>query len=151
MAAAKRGTGHLPPAPNQHTSTECPQVTERARRTCDTGQVRHIRAVRSGAVACNLIALCIDARDPIRLSHSWADVLGWELSIASEGITSLLPKDDTGFRIDFAPTQEQKVGQNQMHMDLTSRSIENNSRRWRGRSVSALSTLTSVNAPKRVT
>src|SRR5215470_14581858 len=32
--------------------------------------------------------------------------------------------DDTGFRIRFLPTQDQKVGQNQMHFDLTSTSLE---------------------------
>lgn len=86
---------------------------------------------------CNLIALCIDARDPIRLSHFWADVLGWEMSIASEGIVSLLPNDDTGFQIDFSPTQEQKVGQNQMHFDLTSTSIEDQQQTARSLSLGA--------------
>lgn len=73
---------------------------------------------------CNLIALCIDAKDPIRLSQFWTGILGWEMPAASEDIISLLPNDDTGFRIEFSPTQEQKVGQNQMHLDLTSTSIE---------------------------
>ena len=36
----------------------------------------------------------------------------------------LLPSDDTGFRIEFPPTQEPKCGQNQMHFDLTSQSLE---------------------------
>ena len=36
----------------------------------------------------------------------------------------LLPDDDTGFRIEFYPTQEPKVGPNQMHFDLTSTSLE---------------------------
>ena len=37
---------------------------------------------------------------------------------------ALLPNDDTGFRIDFFPTEEPKRGPNQMHFDLTSTSLE---------------------------
>jgi hypothetical protein len=37
---------------------------------------------------------------------------------------ALLPSDDTGFRIRFLPTRQQKAGQNQMHFDLTSTSLE---------------------------
>lgn len=40
-----------------------------------------------------------------------------------EGI-ALLPSDVTGFRIRFLSTQEPKAGQNQMHLDLTSTSLE---------------------------
>jgi hypothetical protein len=36
----------------------------------------------------------------------------------------LLPGDDTGFRIRFVPRQDPKVGQNPMHFDLTSTSLE---------------------------
>jgi len=37
---------------------------------------------------------------------------------------ALLPSDDTGFRIRCLPTQQPKVGQNQVHFDLTSASLE---------------------------
>jgi hypothetical protein len=37
---------------------------------------------------------------------------------------ALLPSDDTGFRIRFLPTQEQKTSPNQMHFDLTSTSLD---------------------------
>jgi hypothetical protein len=37
---------------------------------------------------------------------------------------ALLPSDDIGFRIRFLPTQEQKVGPNQVHLHLTSTSLE---------------------------
>jgi len=79
--------------------------------------------VRSG-VTCQLLALCFDANDPLLLASFWADVLGWEMADdPDEGIV-LLPSDDTGFRIRFLPTRDQKVGQNQMHFDLTSTSLE---------------------------
>ncbi len=72
-----------------------------------------------------LDALCIDANDPVRLAHFWAEVLGWALADDPRGgDPALLPNDDTGFRIRFLPTQEPKVGQNQMHFDLTSTSLE---------------------------
>ncbi|MGH3712031.1 MAG: VOC family protein [Micromonosporaceae bacterium] len=41
---------------------------------------------------------------------------------------ALLPSDDTGFRIRLLPTQAQKTGQNQMHFDLTSTSLEDQQR-----------------------
>src|SRR5215467_15652835 len=75
------------------------------------------------AVTCHLFALCFDANDPLRLAHFWADVLGWEIATPHEGI-ALVPSDDTGFRIRFLPTEEQKVAENQMHFDLTSTSLE---------------------------
>ena len=34
--------------------------------------------------------------------------------------STLLPTDDTGFRLRFLPTEQQKIGQNHMHFDLTS-------------------------------
>jgi predicted enzyme related to lactoylglutathione lyase len=68
-----------------------------------------------------LLALCFDANDPNRLADFWAGVLGWER--AEDGI-ALVPNDDTGFRLRFAPTEAPKVGQNRMHFDLTSTTLE---------------------------
>jgi len=74
---------------------------------------------------CHLIALCFNANDPLRLARFWADVLGSEMADddPQDGI-ALLPGDDAGLRIRSLPTQEQKAGQNQMHFDLTSTSLE---------------------------
>ena len=44
--------------------------------------------------------------------------------IAPRTATRSAPSDDTGFRIRFLPTREQKAGPNQMHLDLTSTSPE---------------------------
>ena len=71
-----------------------------------------------------LHALCIDAHDPHRLARFWAGVLGWEMADDSDESITLLPSDDTGFRIRFLATQEPKTGQNQMHFDLTSTSLD---------------------------
>jgi predicted enzyme related to lactoylglutathione lyase len=73
-------------------------------------------------MTCHLFALCFDADDPPRLARFWAGILGWET--AEDGVT-LLPTDDTGFRLRFLPTGEPKVRQNRMHFDLTSTSLEN--------------------------
>lgn len=72
-----------------------------------------------------LFAVCIDASQPLPLAQFWAGVLGWETADDPCAGAELLPSDDTGFRIRFLPTQDQKVGQNRMHFDLTSTSLEN--------------------------
>ena len=71
-----------------------------------------------------LFALCFDASHPLRLAQFWSGLLGWEMTDDPHDGVALLPSDDTGFRIRFVPTQEQKVGQNRMHFDLTSTSLE---------------------------
>ncbi len=72
----------------------------------------------------HLFALVFDANDPLRLARFWGGVLDWEMVEETDGGFVLLPSDDTGFQLDFYPTQEQKAGPNQMHFDLTSQSLE---------------------------
>ena len=73
--------------------------------------------------ASNLVAVVFDAHDPEALARFWGGVLGREV-IRSEDepevIYGLPAPGGRGFQVDFAPTQEQKVGQNRMHFDLTS-------------------------------
>jgi catechol 2,3-dioxygenase-like lactoylglutathione lyase family enzyme len=71
-----------------------------------------------------VVALCIDAHDPPALARFWSGMLGWEITEEPDGGRALLPNDDTGFRLEFFPTEDQKVAQNQMHFDLTSASFE---------------------------
>ena len=68
----------------------------------------------------HLAALCFDANDPLDVARFWAEMLGWEMADDSRGGIVLLPSDDTGFRLRFVASQQQKVGQNHMHFDLTS-------------------------------
>jgi len=71
-----------------------------------------------------LVALSFDANDPRGLAGFWGGVLGWEVvEDPYDGIV-LLPSDDTGFRLRFLPSKEPKTGQNQVHFDLTSQSLE---------------------------
>jgi predicted enzyme related to lactoylglutathione lyase len=72
----------------------------------------------------HLLALAFEANDPQRLSRFWAGLLGWETADDPHDGITLRPSDDTEFRIRFLPTQEQKAGQNRMHFDLTSTSLE---------------------------
>jgi predicted enzyme related to lactoylglutathione lyase len=75
-------------------------------------------------MTCHLHALCFDANDPLGLARFWAGVLGWEMADAEHDGIELLPSDDTGFRLRFLPILEPKAGQNQMHFDLTSTSLQ---------------------------
>ncbi|MFH9570211.1 VOC family protein [Streptomyces sp. NPDC017230] len=71
-----------------------------------------------------LFAVCFGASQPLRLAQFWSGLLDWELEDDPQDGLVLLPSDDTGFRIRVAPSQERKVGQNRMHFDLTSASLE---------------------------
>ncbi|MEY9857286.1 putative enzyme related to lactoylglutathione lyase [Catenulispora sp. GAS73] len=71
-----------------------------------------------------LVALCIDAHDPLLLARFWSGLLGWERAEDQGDGVALVPADDTGFRIRFLPSEAEKVRQNQMHFDLTSASPE---------------------------
>jgi predicted enzyme related to lactoylglutathione lyase len=75
-------------------------------------------------MTCQLIAVCFDARQPLRLARFWSEILGWEMAGDPHLGVALLPSDDTGFRVRFLPTRERKAGQNRMHFDLTSTSLE---------------------------
>lgn len=71
-----------------------------------------------------LLALCIDANDPVRLARFWNGVLGWEMAGDSRDGVALVPGDDTGFGIRFVPAQETEPGLNLGHLHLTSTSLE---------------------------
>jgi len=75
-------------------------------------------------VTCHLVALVVDANDPLRLALFWAGVLRWEIADDPQDGVSLSPSDDTGVGIRCHPTQEPKRGQNQLHFDLKSTSLE---------------------------
>lgn len=75
-------------------------------------------------MAAQLVALSFDAHDPDALARFWAAMLGWEPAEDPDGGLTLLPSDDTGFRLRFLPSQEKKRGQNQTHFDLTSKTPE---------------------------
>jgi predicted enzyme related to lactoylglutathione lyase len=57
------------------------------------------------------------------MGRFWAEALGWELSQFNDE-TELIPTDGTSFGILFEPTSSKKVGQNNVHLDLTTTSVE---------------------------
>lgn len=68
-----------------------------------------------------LRALCFYANRPQQVSRFWAGVLRRE--IADDGLT-VLPGDDIGFQLRFIPSDQPKAGQNRMHFDLTSATLD---------------------------
>jgi predicted enzyme related to lactoylglutathione lyase len=68
-----------------------------------------------------LVALCVDATDPQGLAGFWAGLLDRE--IADNGVT-VLPSDDPGFDLTFRPELVERTGHNQIHLHLTSTSLE---------------------------
>ena len=71
-----------------------------------------------------LTAVCFDAYDPSGLGRFWASVLGRRTTEDADGAIALPPGDDTELRIRFVPSLEHKRGQNRMHFDLTSATVE---------------------------
>lgn len=71
-------------------------------------------------MTCQLFALSFGASEPQGLARFWSGVLGWESVDDPDGGFALLPGDEHGFRLRFVPTEDEKVGQNRMHFDLTS-------------------------------
>jgi predicted enzyme related to lactoylglutathione lyase len=71
-----------------------------------------------------LVALCFDANDPLRLARFWASALRWEIADETHHEVGLVPTDDTRFQILFLPVEGQKTGQNRIHLDLTTTSID---------------------------
>jgi hypothetical protein len=72
-----------------------------------------------------LVALCVDANDPLGLARFWAHALSWEIDGEASDELGLVPTDDTTFRIVFRPVPETKAGQNRIHLDLTTTSLDN--------------------------
>lgn len=77
-----------------------------------------------GGMTARLDALCIDANDPLRLARFWGEALRWDVDDSALDEIGLLPTDDTSFRILFEPVMEQKSGQNRLHLDLTTTSVD---------------------------
>lgn len=70
-----------------------------------------------------VIDLCLDAIDLHRQANFWAAALGWEVSEV-DGEVGLRPTDGTRFGVLFEKIEEPKMGQNNIHLDLTTESIE---------------------------
>ena len=79
---------------------------------------------KRGAMGSRLSAISFDAHQPERLMHFWSGVLGVERTDDSDDGVALPSGNDAGYRLGFRPSQVQKTGQNRLHFDLTSSSLE---------------------------
>ena len=71
-------------------------------------------------MTCRLTALTIDAHDPAPLAAFWARLLGREVVEDLDGV--LVPGSETQLGLRFVASPVSKVGQNPMHLHLTSTS-----------------------------
>ncbi len=71
-----------------------------------------------------LVALCLDANDPLGLARFWAVALCWEVDDETQDEIGLVPTDDTTFQVVFQTVSEKKAGKNRIHLDLTTTSID---------------------------
>jgi predicted enzyme related to lactoylglutathione lyase len=71
-----------------------------------------------------LVALCVDANDPLGLARFWAAALRWKVADQTSARVRVVPTDGTRFRVDFMPVAEPKVGPNRVHLDLTTTSLD---------------------------
>jgi hypothetical protein len=76
------------------------------------------------AAAARLVALSLAAAAPGQLGRFWAHALRWDLDDAGGGAVELTPTDATSFRLLLRPPAEPKAGQNRIHLDLTTASID---------------------------
>lgn len=71
-----------------------------------------------------LISVTFDAKDSIRLARFWAEALRWDIEVSEAGAIELVAGDDASFRLVFRSAPGEKAGQNRVHLDLTTSSLE---------------------------
>jgi predicted enzyme related to lactoylglutathione lyase len=124
---AGKGRPRTAPRPLRQAPLQLPRRRQ-PRRHRDLDQIRLCQhGLASLGMTCTLVALGVAARNSRELARFWSALLGWTLDESSSGV-GLLPTDDTGFVLRFVPSGEPKVGQNRMHLDLTSASPDDQQR-----------------------
>jgi catechol 2,3-dioxygenase-like lactoylglutathione lyase family enzyme len=71
-----------------------------------------------------LVALAFDAMAPNELARFWAPALRWDARDLDGVGVELVPTDATSFHVVFRPVADDKVGQNRIHFDLTTTSLD---------------------------
>ena len=69
-----------------------------------------------------LVALRVDAYDPVRLAGFWADALRWDVGDEGGDEVALVPTDGAPFPLVFVASTTQKTEKNRIHLDLTTAS-----------------------------
>ncbi|CCH77173.1 conserved hypothetical protein [Nostocoides japonicum T1-X7] len=72
----------------------------------------------------NFLGIRLDARDVVRTSTFWADLLGWTLKERADGAVAVIPNNPTSYPLAVRAASAPKNGQNRIHFDLTSMSSE---------------------------
>jgi hypothetical protein len=75
-------------------------------------------------VLARLVAIVFDAAAPDVLARFWARALRWNVRPAGGGAIDLVPTDATSFNLRFQPATSEKVGQNRIHFDVTTSSLD---------------------------
>jgi hypothetical protein len=70
------------------------------------------------------VALVLGATAPDDLARFWADALRWNIHEGRAGAVELVPTDATSFRVLVQPGEHEKVGQNRIHFDVTTTSVD---------------------------
>lgn len=70
--------------------------------------------------AVSFYALDLDAHHPGEVARFWAGVLGWSAHAQADGSVVVAPDDDSGYRLLVGKSDAPKMGQNRIHLDLTS-------------------------------
>jgi predicted enzyme related to lactoylglutathione lyase len=71
-----------------------------------------------------LVALAFDAAAPSELARFWAHALRWSTRETDRLGVELVPTDATSFGVVFKPGAHAKAGQNRIHFDLTTTSVD---------------------------
>src|SRR5689334_15551966 len=74
-----------------------------------------------------LVALVLEATRPGELARFWEHALRWRTRSSDGTSVELVPTDATSFGLLFAPGALPKDGQNRIHFDLTTTSIDDQS------------------------
>jgi predicted enzyme related to lactoylglutathione lyase len=70
-----------------------------------------------------LVAIAFHAAAPAELAGFWSHALGWRIGESGAGAVELMPTDATTFRLRLGFGAVEKVAQNRVHFDLTTRSL----------------------------
>jgi hypothetical protein len=69
-------------------------------------------------------AVVFDAMAPHELARFWAHALRWQVREAGGVGVELVPTDATRFSLLFQPGAQEKIGQNLIHFDITTTSVD---------------------------
>jgi predicted enzyme related to lactoylglutathione lyase len=71
-----------------------------------------------------LTSITFDAKDPSGLARFWAVALHWEIDDSDKDVVELVPTDGSRIGLTFITNSDEKVGQNRVHLDLTTTSLD---------------------------